>query len=179
MQSLRLFLLQCPFTAEYVVALHKKILTDAVQFPSRCDRLEVFEALHSQKLNLSPLYFSPEVSDEAKQLISRMLEKNPDTRITLTEVKVVIHREKPVIGCIAAIVTSSRLQVHPWVTSSGSDPLLSESDAYEVISVSDEEVRKSVTVIPKLETLVSWTMVVLLGLALHIQVNYMFSRRSW
>ena len=24
---------QCPFTAEYVVALHKKILTDAVQFP--------------------------------------------------------------------------------------------------------------------------------------------------
>ena len=41
------------------------------------------------------------------------------------------------------------------MTSSGHDPLASESDNYEVISVSDEEVRKSVTVIPKLETLVS------------------------
>ena len=84
-----------------------------------------------------------------------MLEKNPDNRISLSQVKVGVESVGSLSYTYMYGYFAWCLQTHAWVTSSGHDPLPSESDNYEVISVSDEEVRKSVTVIPKLETLVS------------------------
>ncbi|KAJ0061695.1 hypothetical protein NL108_006821, partial [Boleophthalmus pectinirostris] len=55
---------KCPFIDDYILALHNKIRTKPVEFPE-----------------------SPEVSEELRTLILRMLDKNPDTRITLPEIK--------------------------------------------------------------------------------------------
>ncbi|XP_064612261.1 calcium/calmodulin-dependent protein kinase kinase 1-like isoform X2 [Liolophura sinensis] len=98
----------CPFADEYVLGLHKKILKDPVVFPER-----------------------PVISADLKDLILKMLSKNPVARITLPEVK-----------------------VHPWVTRQGEFLLPSEEDNCSLITVTDEEVDNSVKHIPKLDTLI-------------------------
>ena len=55
-----------------------------------------------------------------------------------------------------ALVTCTwRLQEHAWVTEQGATCLPSEAENCRLIEISDDDIRKSVTVIPKLETLVS------------------------
>ncbi|GFN92749.1 calcium/calmodulin-dependent protein kinase kinase 1 [Plakobranchus ocellatus] len=58
-----------PFDEEYILGLHKKILKDEVRFPEK-----------------------PAVSDSLKDLILRMLDKNPNTRITLPEMKIMVKK---------------------------------------------------------------------------------------
>uniref|UniRef100_A0A7E4W847 calcium/calmodulin-dependent protein kinase n=2 Tax=Panagrellus redivivus TaxID=6233 RepID=A0A7E4W847_PANRE len=55
---------QVPFSDNYVIALHKKIKNDAVEFP-----------------------VSPIISDDLKSLILSILKKDPGLRIMLTEIK--------------------------------------------------------------------------------------------
>uniref|UniRef100_A0A8K9XG37 Calcium/calmodulin-dependent protein kinase kinase 1, alpha a n=1 Tax=Oncorhynchus mykiss TaxID=8022 RepID=A0A8K9XG37_ONCMY len=99
---------KCPFIDEYILVLHNKIRTKCVEFPE-----------------------SPEISEELKTLILKMLDKNPDTRITIPEIK-----------------------LDPWVTQDGCDPLPLEEDHCSVVEVTEEEVQNSVKFVPSLSTVI-------------------------
>uniref|UniRef100_A0A8C3YSC6 calcium/calmodulin-dependent protein kinase n=1 Tax=Catagonus wagneri TaxID=51154 RepID=A0A8C3YSC6_9CETA len=100
---------KCPFIDDYILALHRKIKNEAVVFPEE-----------------------PKVSEELKDLILKMLDKNPETRIGVPDIK-----------------------LHPWVTKNGEEPLPSEEEHCSVVEVTEEEVKNSVKLIP------SWTTVIL------------------
>ncbi|XP_041096940.1 calcium/calmodulin-dependent protein kinase kinase 1 isoform X2 [Polyodon spathula] len=104
----KIFSGKCPFIDEYILALHNKIRNKPVEFPE-----------------------TPVISEELKSLILRMLDKNPDTRITIPEIK-----------------------VHPWVTKDGTDPLPLEEEHCSVVEVTEEEVRNSVKLIPSLSAVI-------------------------
>ncbi|XP_042074789.1 calcium/calmodulin-dependent protein kinase kinase 1 isoform X4 [Haplochromis burtoni] len=55
---------KCPFIDEYILALHNKIRTKPVEFPE-----------------------TPKISEELQNLILQMLDKNPDSRISIPEIK--------------------------------------------------------------------------------------------
>ncbi|KAF3427233.1 hypothetical protein E2986_13757, partial [Frieseomelitta varia] len=81
-----------------------------------------------------PLKFpeKPVISKDLRDLISRMLNKNSLERITLSEIK-----------------------EHIWLTNCGAEPLPSEADNCQLpVTVTDEEVERVVTKIPKLVTLI-------------------------
>uniref|UniRef100_A0A8C0E1A6 calcium/calmodulin-dependent protein kinase n=1 Tax=Balaenoptera musculus TaxID=9771 RepID=A0A8C0E1A6_BALMU len=100
---------KCPFIDDFVLALHRKIKNEAIVFPEE-----------------------PKVSEELKDLILKMLDKNPETRIGVPDIK-----------------------LHPWVTKNGEEPLPSEEEHCTVVEVTEEEVKNSVKLIP------SWTTVIL------------------
>nr|CAD7197367.1 unnamed protein product [Timema douglasi] len=97
-----------PFYNDNVLTLYKKIQNDSVQFPK-----------------------DPRVSDELKDLITRMLHKDPCQRLTMPEVK-----------------------SHPWVTANGTKLLPSEEENCVLVEVTDEEVMQVMKSIPKLDTLI-------------------------
>ncbi|KAG7206120.1 hypothetical protein KM043_003514 [Ampulex compressa] len=81
-----------------------------------------------------PLRFpeKPSLSMELRDVISRMLAKDPAERICLQELK-----------------------VHGWLTKGGAQPLPTEADNCRLpITVTDEEVERVVTRVPKLDTLI-------------------------
>ncbi|XP_045172818.1 calcium/calmodulin-dependent protein kinase kinase 1-like isoform X2 [Mercenaria mercenaria] len=98
----------CPFEDDMPLSLHKKILKDPVIFPEK-----------------------PAISEGIKDLILKMLDKNPETRITLPNIK-----------------------LHPWVTKDEEFPLPTESENCILVTVTDEEVDNVVKHVPKLETLI-------------------------
>ncbi len=98
-----------PFHDSNIIALYNKVRTQPFDFPD--DR---------------------ELSPELKDLIERMLAKDPARRITLGEVK-----------------------VHDWTTGHGVYPLASEEEnCMEMIEVTDSEVDNSIRSVPKLDTLI-------------------------
>jgi len=97
-----------PFYDENILALYNKIRTQEVKMPEEID-----------------------VSTELKNLIERMLVKNPNDRITLAEIK-----------------------DHPWVTGYSVYPMPHEEDNCQLIEVTESEVENSVRSIPKLDTLI-------------------------
>ncbi|XP_056139657.1 calcium/calmodulin-dependent protein kinase kinase 1b [Lampris incognitus] len=99
---------KCPFYDEFIVTLHNKIKNKDVEFPE-----------------------TPTVSEDLKELIERMLDKNPETRITIPEIK-----------------------VHCWVTENGSDPLPLEEEHCTMVEVTEEEVQNSIKLIPSLSTVI-------------------------
>ncbi|XP_034460129.1 calcium/calmodulin-dependent protein kinase kinase 1b [Hippoglossus hippoglossus] len=99
---------KCPFYDEYIVALRKEIKNKPVDFPE-----------------------TPSVCSELQELIERMLDKNPETRITIPEIK-----------------------LHPWVTEDGLDPLPLEEEHCTALEVTEEEVQNSVKLIPKLSAVI-------------------------
>nr|XP_050857705.1 uncharacterized protein LOC127067147 isoform X2 [Vespula vulgaris] len=81
-----------------------------------------------------PLKFPecPKLSKDLQDLIVRMLTKEPTERISL-----------------------QRLKEHDWLTNTGKDPLPSEADNCRLpVTVTDEEVERVVTKVPKLDTLI-------------------------
>uniref|UniRef100_A0A3B3CU26 Calcium/calmodulin-dependent protein kinase kinase 2-like n=1 Tax=Oryzias melastigma TaxID=30732 RepID=A0A3B3CU26_ORYME len=99
----------CPFMDERILSLHQKIKTQPVVIPDRAD-----------------------ISDDLKDLLLKMLEKNPETRITVPQIK-----------------------VHSWVTRHGAEPLPPEDDnCCMLIEVTEEEVENSVKHIPSLATVI-------------------------
>uniref|UniRef100_A0A2R8PLM0 calcium/calmodulin-dependent protein kinase n=1 Tax=Callithrix jacchus TaxID=9483 RepID=A0A2R8PLM0_CALJA len=98
---------KCPFIDDYILALHRKIKNEPVVFPEE-----------------------PKISEDLKDLILKMLDKNPETRIGVSDIK-----------------------LHPWVTKNGEEPLPSEEEHCSVVEVTEEEVKNSVRLIP------SWTTV--------------------
>uniref|UniRef100_A0AAR2JE91 calcium/calmodulin-dependent protein kinase n=1 Tax=Pygocentrus nattereri TaxID=42514 RepID=A0AAR2JE91_PYGNA len=98
----------CPFMDERILSLHQKIKTQPVELPDA------------------------DVSDDLKDLLFKMLDKNPETRITVPQIK-----------------------VHPWVTRHGAEPLPPEDDnCCSLIEVTEEEVENSVKHIPSLATVI-------------------------
>ncbi|KAG7480567.1 hypothetical protein MATL_G00057550 [Megalops atlanticus] len=98
----------CPFMDERILSLHQKIKTQPVELPEHVD-----------------------VSEDLKDLLLKMLDKNPETRITVPQIK-----------------------VHPWVTRHGAEPLPSEDENCTLIEVTEEEVENSVKHIPSLATVI-------------------------
>lgn len=87
-----------------------------------------------EKIKHDPVQFPPtftQHSPELKDLIQRMLEKDPDKRITLSEIK-----------------------EHDWVTANQTYPLPTEQDNCRAIQISDDELGNVVKSIPKLDTLI-------------------------
>ncbi|XP_054457781.1 calcium/calmodulin-dependent protein kinase kinase 1b [Anoplopoma fimbria] len=99
---------KCPFYDKYIVSLHNKIKNKPVEFPE-----------------------TPLISYELKELIERMLDKNPETRITIPEIK-----------------------LHTWVTENGSNPLPLEEEHCREVEVTEEEVQNSVKLIPSLSAVI-------------------------
>uniref|UniRef100_A0A8C2BH05 calcium/calmodulin-dependent protein kinase n=1 Tax=Cyprinus carpio TaxID=7962 RepID=A0A8C2BH05_CYPCA len=100
---------KCPFMDERILSLHQKIKTQPVELPENAD-----------------------ISDDLKNLLLKMLDKNPETRITVPQIK-----------------------VHPWVTRHGAEPLPPEDDnCCSLIEVTEEEVENSVKHIPSLATVI-------------------------
>ncbi|XP_040280790.1 calcium/calmodulin-dependent protein kinase kinase 1 isoform X1 [Bufo bufo] len=99
---------KCPFMDEYILVLHNMIKHKAVEFPEQ-----------------------PVINDELKDLIIRMLEKKPEDRITVPEIK-----------------------VHPWVTRNEEDPMPLEEEHCTIVEVTEEEVKNSVKLIPSLTTVI-------------------------
>ncbi|XP_043115608.1 calcium/calmodulin-dependent protein kinase kinase 1b isoform X2 [Puntigrus tetrazona] len=99
---------RCPFRDEYILGLHEKIRTAPVEFSD-----------------------VPVISDGLKVLIIRMLDKVPETRITLSEIK-----------------------LHPWVTLDGTDLLPLEEEHCTVVEVTEEEVQNSVKLVPSLSAVI-------------------------
>ncbi|XP_068939782.1 calcium/calmodulin-dependent protein kinase kinase 1 [Petaurus breviceps papuanus] len=73
----------------------------------------------------------PLISESLKDLILRMLDKDPQTRIVIPEIK-----------------------LHPWVTKNGRHPLPSEEEHCSIVEVTEEEVKNSVKLIPRLPTVI-------------------------
>ncbi|XP_032683487.1 serine/threonine-protein kinase PAK 6 isoform X2 [Odontomachus brunneus] len=89
----------------------------------------VYAAARSENLKFPE---KPAVSDDLRDLITRMLMKEPADRITLPQIK-----------------------EHAWLTNRGAEPLPSEADNCRVpVTVTDEEVERVVTRVPKLDTLI-------------------------
>ncbi|XP_026666582.1 probable serine/threonine-protein kinase dyrk2 isoform X2 [Ceratina calcarata] len=85
-------------------------------------------------IRTEPLRFPerPALSEDLRELITKMLAKDPTERITLAEMK-----------------------EHAWLTNRGVEPLPSESENCRLpVTVTDEEVERVVTRIPKLDTLI-------------------------
>ncbi|KAL6115916.1 camkk1 [Pungitius sinensis] len=99
---------KCPFYDTYILSLHNKIKNKSVEFPE-----------------------IPLISEELKELIERMLDKNPETRINIPEIK-----------------------LHAWVTENGSNPLPLEEEHCTAVEVTEEEVQNSVTLIPSLSAVI-------------------------
>ncbi|KAB0791796.1 hypothetical protein PPYR_03596 [Photinus pyralis] len=74
---------------------------------------------------------TPHISSSLRNLILSMLVKDPKQRITLPEIK-----------------------VHPWVTKGGTCPLPSEEENCHLVEITEEDVARVITSIPKLDTLI-------------------------
>ncbi|KAA8586426.1 hypothetical protein FQN60_000262 [Etheostoma spectabile] len=150
---------KCPFIDEYILALHNKIRTKLVDFPE-----------------------TPQISEELRTLILRMLDKNPDTRITLPEIKVtqrtrrrerrprgsylelghnedvILHVQKHNMTVISSPVIGSEdsdlTGVDQWVTQRGADPLPLEEEHCSVVEVTEEEIQNSVKFVPSLSAVI-------------------------
>ncbi|XP_037367104.1 calcium/calmodulin-dependent protein kinase kinase 2 isoform X4 [Talpa occidentalis] len=58
---------QCPFMDERIMCLHSKIKSQALEFPDQ-----------------------PDIAEDLKDLITRMLDKNPESRILVPEIKILV-----------------------------------------------------------------------------------------
>ncbi|EMD67790.1 hypothetical protein COCSADRAFT_34577 [Bipolaris sorokiniana ND90Pr] len=77
-----------------------------------------------QSIRMDPLEFETECGDDIKDLLTRLMEKDPKKRITMEEIR-----------------------EHPWVTRNGTDPLLAKCENVAVIiePPTDEEVNAAIT----------------------------------
>ncbi|XP_075690593.1 calcium/calmodulin-dependent protein kinase kinase 2 isoform X2 [Rhinoderma darwinii] len=99
---------QCPFMDERILSLHGKIKNQPLEIPDQ-----------------------PDISDDLKDLILKMLDKTPECRISVPDIK-----------------------LHSWVTKHGAEPLPSEDENCTLIEVTEEEVENSVKHIPSLATVI-------------------------
>ncbi|CAN9433420.1 unnamed protein product [Alternaria alternata] len=77
-----------------------------------------------QSIRMDPLEFETDCNPELKELLQRLMEKDPKKRITMEEIR-----------------------EHPWVTRQGTDPLLAKSENVAIIidPPTDEEVNAAIT----------------------------------
>jgi serine/threonine protein kinase len=73
-----------------------------------------------EKIINDRVIFDQSLSTDAIDLMNRMLEKNPDERIVLDEIR-----------------------EHAWVTKSGAEPMMSTAENCALVQVTEEEVENS------------------------------------
>jgi len=74
-----------------------------------------------KKIEEDPVVYSPTISDELKDLLSKMLQKDPDKRITLPEIK-----------------------EHCWVTENGTNPMMSTEENCIYEEINDDEIQNAI-----------------------------------
>ncbi|KAM9371807.1 calcium/calmodulin-dependent protein kinase kinase 2 [Phaethornis superciliosus] len=131
---------QCPFMDERILSLHNKIKTQTLEFPDQ-----------------------PEVTDFLKDLITRMLDKNPESRISVPEIKESTVQQ-PFVGDFWSSAPARawkgqeaekmETKLHPWVTKNGAELLPTEDENCTLVEVTEEEVENSVKHIPSLATVI-------------------------
>ncbi|XP_010718413.1 calcium/calmodulin-dependent protein kinase kinase 2 isoform X2 [Meleagris gallopavo] len=131
---------QCPFMDERILSLHNKIKTQTLEFPDQ-----------------------PEVTDFLKDLIMRMLDKNPESRISVPEIKA-STLQQPLAGDFWPFAPAGtwkgreaekmETKLHPWVTKNGAELLPTEDENCTLVEVTEEEVENSVKHIPSLATVI-------------------------
>lgn len=77
--------------------------------------LDLYQAIREEEVLLTD-----EHNEDLRDLFRGLLAKDPDRRITMSQLRVCAPRVCPYI-----LLT---IQVHPWVTKRGEDPLLSEAE---------------------------------------------------
>ncbi|XP_009708829.1 PREDICTED: calcium/calmodulin-dependent protein kinase kinase 2, partial [Cariama cristata] len=131
---------QCPFMDERILSLHNKIKTQTLEFPDQ-----------------------PEVTDFLKDLITRMLDKNPESRISVPEIKESTVQQPfagdfwssaPVRAWKGREAEKMETKLHPWVTKNGVELLPTEDENCTLVEVTEEEVENSVKHIPSLATVI-------------------------
>ncbi|XP_025893273.1 calcium/calmodulin-dependent protein kinase kinase 2 [Nothoprocta perdicaria] len=131
---------QCPFMDERILSLHNKIKTQTLEFPDQ-----------------------PEVTDFLKDLITRMLDKNPESRISVPEIKESTVQQ-PFAGDFGSPAPAGpwkgreaekmETKLHPWATKNGVELLPTEDENCTLVEVTEEEVENSVKHIPSLATVI-------------------------
>ncbi|XP_064378054.1 calcium/calmodulin-dependent protein kinase kinase 2 isoform X2 [Dromaius novaehollandiae] len=131
---------QCPFMDERILSLHNKIKTQTLEFPDQ-----------------------PEVTDFLKDLITRMLDKNPESRISVPEIKESTVQQ-PFAGDFWSSAPAGpwkgrdaekmETKLHPWATKNGAELLPTEDENCTLVEVTEEEVENSVKHIPSLATVI-------------------------
>jgi len=74
-----------------------------------------------KKIEEDPVIYSPTISDDLKDLLSKMLQKDPDKRITIPDIK-----------------------THPWVTEHNTNPMLSTEENCIYEDITEEEIENAV-----------------------------------
>ncbi|KAJ8710967.1 hypothetical protein PYW07_008209 [Mythimna separata] len=97
-----------PWVGSSAIELQRKVVDEPLAYPGRV-----------------------QPSRQLRDLLNRMLDKDPAKRITLQEVK-----------------------DHEWITDGGKDPLPSEQENCRLVEVTDEDMAQVVTSIPNLSTLI-------------------------
>ncbi|XP_071849759.1 calcium/calmodulin-dependent protein kinase kinase 1-like isoform X2 [Apostichopus japonicus] len=97
-----------PFEDEFIMGLHTKIKSQTVVFPE-----------------------NNRISDDVKDILIRTLEKDPQSRITIPELK-----------------------EHNWITREGEEPLPTEEENCTLVEVSQDEIDSCIKRLPKIETLI-------------------------
>lgn len=98
--------------------------------------------------------YGSEIDPDLHDLFDRILERDPDKRITMQELRVGIMEDTTVI--VYAYIASI-FQEHPWVTNHGKQPLISEEENCEMVvtEVTEEDINNAISSIASIFTIVS------------------------
>ena len=98
--------------------------------------LELYDSIRNDELKLD----NNDVEEPFKDLIFKLLEKDPQKRITMDEIRVFSV-------LILRIYATKRIQEHPWVTENGANPLMSKDEnlAHQIEPPTDAEVDAAIT----------------------------------
>ncbi|KAL5274503.1 CAMKK2 family protein [Megaselia abdita] len=110
----------------------------------------VYEKIKHEKLNFPE---APQVSNDLKDLLQKILTKDPSKRITLPLIKVLTTLSLLILFPIISACFFF-LQKHRWVTNDGIIALPSEDENCCLVQISDEDINSVVKSIPKLDTLI-------------------------
>lgn len=114
---------QVPFVGDNVPAVYERIRADQLRFPDESGHCT------ADAQSAAPAAL---ISEPLRQLIVRMLHKDPAQRATVPQIK-----------------------TDAWVTSNGEQPLPSEEEnCCQLVDVSEDEIQSVVKSIPKLDTLI-------------------------
>lgn len=118
-----------PFKSQAIPVLYEQIKNEEISFPAKIP-----------------------ISDELKDLIVMMLNKDPETRLNMQSMKVNIVVSEASFKNYAIEIFP---QDHKWITKSGKHPMPSEEEhCQRLVQISEEDISSVVKSIPKLDTLI-------------------------
>lgn len=117
-----------PFKSQAIPVLYEQVKNDDITFPAKA------------------------VSDDLKDLIFQMLNKDPETRINMQQIKVSFRLFIINCLCLTRVLISKD---HKWITKDGKHRLPTEEEhCQRLVQISEEDISSVVKSIPKLDTLI-------------------------